>query len=194
MPADRGGLRHGPRPRREHRPVSARDRRQVLVGPCPHAQPRRRAGCRRAATRDRACSRAAARQLPCAPMSGLSRSESRRLHLPPVPQACMIRATRRRCSTRTSTPCTARFTNGSRRSRRRLCECTTRERELRACGGSCPCSCGLTRAPLAPPCARRSEVYVSFGGLLMRLRGDSKHLQKLVLDTRIYLLMRKIVS
>tara|TARA_B110001452_G_scaffold161502_1_gene134440 strand:- start:266 stop:379 length:114 start_codon:yes stop_codon:yes gene_type:complete len=37
-------------------------------------------------------------------------------------------------------------------------------------------------------------VYVSFGGLLMRLRGDSKHLQKLVLDTRIYLLMRKIVS
>mgnify|MGYP002053013172 CR=1 FL=1 len=52
-------------------------------------------------------------------------------------------------------------------------------------------SCGLTRAPSPHP-PRRSEVYVSFGGLLMRLRGDSKHLQKLVLDTRIYLLMRKI--
>jgi DNA-directed RNA polymerase I, II, and III subunit RPABC3 len=35
------------------------------------------------------------------------------------------------------------------------------------------------------------EVYVSFGGLLMRLRGDSRHLQKLQLDSRIYLLMRK---
>ena len=40
-----------------------------------------------------------------------------------------------------------------------------------------------------PPC---SEVYVSFGGLLMRLRGDPRHLQKLQLDSRVYLLMRKI--
>ena len=38
------------------------------------------------------------------------------------------------------------------------------------------------------------EVYVSFGGLLMRLRGDSRHLQKLQLDSRIYLLMRKYIS
>lgn len=36
------------------------------------------------------------------------------------------------------------------------------------------------------------EVYVSFGGLLMRLRGDARHLSKLTLDSRIYLLIRKI--
>uniref|UniRef100_A0A7S2ICS3 DNA-directed RNA polymerases I, II, and III subunit RPABC3 n=1 Tax=Haptolina brevifila TaxID=156173 RepID=A0A7S2ICS3_9EUKA len=36
------------------------------------------------------------------------------------------------------------------------------------------------------------EVYVSFGGLLMRLRGDPQHLEKLHLDSRLYLLMRKI--
>lgn len=34
------------------------------------------------------------------------------------------------------------------------------------------------------------EVHVSFGGLLMRLKGDQRHLQNLVLDSRIYLLMR----
>lgn len=36
------------------------------------------------------------------------------------------------------------------------------------------------------------EVQVSFGGLLMRLKGDPRHLQNLVLDSRIYLLIRKI--
>jgi len=36
------------------------------------------------------------------------------------------------------------------------------------------------------------ELHVSFGGLLMRLRGDPRQLQKLPLDARIYLLMRKI--
>ena len=36
------------------------------------------------------------------------------------------------------------------------------------------------------------EVYVSFGGLLMRLKGDARHLSKLALDSRVYLLMRKI--
>jgi len=36
------------------------------------------------------------------------------------------------------------------------------------------------------------EVYVSFGGLLMRLKGDARHLSKLSLDSRIYLLLRKI--
>lgn len=35
------------------------------------------------------------------------------------------------------------------------------------------------------------EVYVSFGGLLMRLRGDPNHLSKLQVDSRIYLLLRK---
>ena len=38
------------------------------------------------------------------------------------------------------------------------------------------------------------EVYISFGGLLMRLRGDARHLVKLSLDSRLYLLIRKIVS
>ena len=36
------------------------------------------------------------------------------------------------------------------------------------------------------------EVHVSFGGLLMRLKGDARHLQNLELDKRIYLLIRKI--
>ncbi|KOO31287.1 RNA polymerase ii core subunit [Chrysochromulina tobinii] len=36
------------------------------------------------------------------------------------------------------------------------------------------------------------EVQVSFGGLLMRLIGDSHHLEKLHLDSRVYLLIRKI--
>jgi DNA-directed RNA polymerase I, II, and III subunit RPABC3 len=36
------------------------------------------------------------------------------------------------------------------------------------------------------------EVQVSFGGLLMRLKGDPRHLQKLALDSRVYLLMRQI--
>jgi len=36
------------------------------------------------------------------------------------------------------------------------------------------------------------EVYVSFGGLLMRLKGDAHHLEKLHLDERLYLLVRKI--
>ena len=36
------------------------------------------------------------------------------------------------------------------------------------------------------------EVHVSFGGLLMRLKGDARHLSKLSLDERVYLLIRKI--
>ena len=36
------------------------------------------------------------------------------------------------------------------------------------------------------------EVYVSCGGLLMRLKGDPRHLVKLTLDSRVYLLIRKI--
>lgn len=36
------------------------------------------------------------------------------------------------------------------------------------------------------------EIFVSFGGLLMRLRGDANHLDKLHLDSRLYLLIRKI--
>ena len=36
-----------------------------------------------------------------------------------------------------------------------------------------------------------SAIFVSFGGLLMKLKGEPQHLSKLVLDSRIYLLMRK---
>ncbi len=43
-----------------------------------------------------------------------------------------------------------------------------------------------TRAPI--------EVHVSYGGLLMRLKGDARHLQKLTLDARVYLLLRKTVE
>ncbi|EFJ22805.1 hypothetical protein SELMODRAFT_104121 [Selaginella moellendorffii] len=35
-------------------------------------------------------------------------------------------------------------------------------------------------------------VYVSFGGLLMMLKGDKQHLGNLKLDQRLYLLMRKV--
>jgi len=35
------------------------------------------------------------------------------------------------------------------------------------------------------------SVHVSFGGLLMLLQGDQRHLQDLELDKKIYLLMRK---
>ena len=34
------------------------------------------------------------------------------------------------------------------------------------------------------------DLYVSFGGLLMRLKGDADQLAKLQLDSRIYLLLR----
>jgi len=35
------------------------------------------------------------------------------------------------------------------------------------------------------------SVFVSFGGLLMMLKGDAAQLDKIALDSRIYLLMRK---
>eukprot|EP01123_Difflugia_compressa_P006204 TRINITY_DN18383_c0_g1_i1.p1 TRINITY_DN18383_c0_g1~~TRINITY_DN18383_c0_g1_i1.p1 ORF type:complete len:143 (+),score=21.85 TRINITY_DN18383_c0_g1_i1:73-501(+) len=35
------------------------------------------------------------------------------------------------------------------------------------------------------------SVHVSFGGLLMLMQGDQRHLQDLELDARIYLLIRK---
>jgi hypothetical protein len=38
----------------------------------------------------------------------------------------------------------------------------------------------------------RIEVYMSFGGLLMRMRGDPKKLEDLEVDTNLYLLMRKV--
>ena len=38
------------------------------------------------------------------------------------------------------------------------------------------------------------EIYVSFGGLLMRLKGDARHLSKLTLDSRVYALFRRIAA
>jgi len=35
-------------------------------------------------------------------------------------------------------------------------------------------------------------VYVSFGGLLMMLKGDPRNLQGIDLDSRLYLLIRKV--
>ncbi|KJE95946.1 Rpb8-PA [Capsaspora owczarzaki ATCC 30864] len=35
-------------------------------------------------------------------------------------------------------------------------------------------------------------VYVSFGGLLMRIKGDARNLDKLNLDDNIYLLIRRV--
>lgn len=37
-----------------------------------------------------------------------------------------------------------------------------------------------------------SSVFVSFGGLLMLLKGDPRHLGGIELDSRIYLLMRRL--
>ena len=36
------------------------------------------------------------------------------------------------------------------------------------------------------------EVYISFGGLLMKVAGESTDLDKLVCDKRVFLLIRKI--
>jgi DNA-directed RNA polymerase I, II, and III subunit RPABC3 len=36
------------------------------------------------------------------------------------------------------------------------------------------------------------EVYISFGGLLMCLKGEPNNLSNLLLDQRVYLLMRKV--
>lgn len=36
------------------------------------------------------------------------------------------------------------------------------------------------------------QVYTSFGGLLMKLRGDPSKLAVLVVDSKVYLLMRKV--
>ncbi|KAG5399651.1 hypothetical protein IGI04_014258 [Brassica rapa subsp. trilocularis] len=38
----------------------------------------------------------------------------------------------------------------------------------------------------------KAEMYVSFGGLLMLLRGDPAHISHFELDQRLFLLMRKL--
>ncbi len=37
-----------------------------------------------------------------------------------------------------------------------------------------------------------STVYISFGGLLMSLTGEQKDLKRLEIDSRIYLLLKKM--
>jgi len=46
-------------------------------------------------------------------------------------------------------------------------------------------------APKKNPNAKVS-VYMSYGGLLMMLRGDPKNLLRIELDSRLYLLLRKV--
>lgn len=48
------------------------------------------------------------------------------------------------------------------------------------------------RSRISPVSLRRSELHVSYGGLLMRLRGEASRLSKLRLDDRVYLLLRKV--
>ena len=43
-------------------------------------------------------------------------------------------------------------------------------------------------------CLLYSEVYVSFGGLLMRLKGDSACLHDLRPDSNIYLLLKRAAN
>lgn len=40
--------------------------------------------------------------------------------------------------------------------------------------------------------AIKVEVFVSFGGLLMKVKGDPAKLQVLEVDSTVYLLMRKV--
>lgn len=62
------------------------------------------------------------------------------------------------------------------------------------------CGCGRQSLPplspatpyLTPYPPPRSQVYVSYGGLLMQLTGDPKRLEDLDVDQNIYLLCRKV--
>lgn len=40
--------------------------------------------------------------------------------------------------------------------------------------------------------SRPSSAYVSYGGLLMRLQGDANNLHGFEVDSRVYLLMKKL--
>ncbi|EFJ22680.1 hypothetical protein SELMODRAFT_105067 [Selaginella moellendorffii] len=40
--------------------------------------------------------------------------------------------------------------------------------------------------------ALKVDIYVSFGGLLMKLKGDPQHLNELQMDQRLYVLLRKV--
>lgn len=47
------------------------------------------------------------------------------------------------------------------------------------------------RSHLCPPFSS-SSAYVSYGGLLMRLQGDANNLHGFEVDSRVYLLMKKL--
>lgn len=40
----------------------------------------------------------------------------------------------------------------------------------------------------------RLHIYISFGGLLMRLQGDAQHLADIAPDMYLYLMMKKIMA
>ena len=39
---------------------------------------------------------------------------------------------------------------------------------------------------------KNREVYISFGGLLMRLNGEANSLSEIKIDQNVYLLLRKL--
>lgn len=49
---------------------------------------------------------------------------------------------------------------------------------------------GILFSPLPLSCP--SSAYVSYGGLLMRLQGDANNLHGFEVDSRVYLLMKKL--
>ena len=69
------------------------------------------------------------------------------------------------------------------------------ERGARGSAGRCQHpSLGLPwDFPLSPLLSSHpSSAYVSYGGLLMRLQGDANNLHGFEVDSRVYLLMKKL--
>ena len=98
----------------------------------------------------------------------------------PRAQAPMTRVISRRCSTSTSTPCTARYTSGSRRSPRRLCACpplppppSTHAPEA---GRALPLI--TSRAPQLPPMTPLSPPAPQRGLRLLRRAADATARQR----------------
>lgn len=63
--------------------------------------------------------------------------------------------------------------------------------EAAGCGAAAPAgSHPLHTSPLLSSCP--SSAYASYGGLLMRLQGDANNLHGFEVDSRVYLLMKKL--
>jgi DNA-directed RNA polymerases I, II, and III subunit RPABC3 len=63
------------------------------------------------------------------------------------------------------------------------------------CGSTAPAPNDLfyvLAVPAASPLSLLRSAYASFGGLLMKLTGSPAHLRDIELDSRIYLLLKKI--